>query len=209
MGDYVSWLAGYRLGCIAREHLRGKQEPAAYTPAECIRFDGMQYVDTGIVCTENTTIKAVFERDNTNAYYLYGASSDDNKASVTAYLTSASGNWRFGGTFASWKISALEKHTSIADGTGVQVDGTLKQHDGTVGTFTAPSTLTLGCNHTESGTYGTTRFEGKVYSFQVYDGENLVLDYVPAVNPAGVYGFWDSVSKRFVPSGADTPFGGV
>jgi hypothetical protein len=40
-------------------------------------------------------------------------------------------------------------------------------------------------------------FVGKYYSFKVYDGNNLVRDYVPVRNSEGVYGLYDKVNNTF------------
>lgn len=185
----LGWLAGR-----AMRARRGR----GYVRKEYIQFDGAKYVDTGVICNQDTRIEAEFMRDNTTAYYLYGATSDDNKASVTAYLTSGSGNWRFGATSVSQTISKDTKYATVTDSSGVTRNGTLNKYNGTVGTFATPQTLTLGCNHPQDGTYGTSRFIGKVYAFRIYDGDKLVLDYVPA-EKGGKDGFWDAVSNRFIP----------
>ena len=44
-------------------------------------------------------------------------------------------------------------------------------------------------------------FVGKIYSFKIWDNENLVRDYIPVtntiINKAGLY---DSVEKKFYPN---------
>ena len=185
----LGWLAGR-----AMRARRGR----GYVRKEYIQFDGAKYVDTGVICTQDTRIEAEFMRDTTVAQYLYGAVSDDNKASVTAYLSTGSGNWRFGGAYASITVSTGIKYSVSFDKNQALFDGSTKKYSGTVGTFETPHTLMLGVNHTASGGIGANKFDGKVYSFRVYDGDNLVLDYVPA-EQGGKDGFWDKVSKRFIP----------
>ena len=184
----ASWLVGRHLvrrGC-------------GYKALDYVWFDGTKYVDTGIICTQDTAIEAEFMRDNTTAYYLYGATSEDNKASVTAYMTSGSGNWRFGGTSVSQSISKNTRQSTRADKSGMERNGTLNKYGGTVGTFATPKTLTLGCNHEYDGDYGTSRFIGRVYAFRIYQNGKPVLNYIP-VSREGVQGFLDGVSGRFVP----------
>ena len=185
----MGWLAGR-----ATRARRGR----GHVRKEYIQFDGAKYVDTGVICTQDTRIEAEFMRDTTVAQYLYGAVSDDNKASVTAYLSTGAGNWRFGGAYASITVSTGNKYSVAIDKSQALFDGSTKKYSGTVGTFEAPHTLLLGVNHTASGGIGANKFSGKVYSFKVYDGDNLVLDYVPA-EKGGKDGFWDKVSNRFVP----------
>lgn len=190
------------MACVASLIGKGEitaQEPSepAYIPAEYTQFDGTQYIDTGIICTQDTTIEVEFMRDVTTAHYLYGATSEDNKASVTAYLTSGSGNWRFGNTYVGQTVSKDVKCFMFADDRGVTKNGRLSKYNGTVEDFATPSTLTLGCNHTQDGKYGTSRFKGKVYSFRVFDGSQPVLEYVPAKNADGASGFYDLVTGQF------------
>lgn len=203
--DLRSWVTGYTFGLV------GKPLPfigISYTPVEYIQFTGSQYIDTGILCNQNTIIEAEFMRDTENAQYFYGATSTDNKASVTAYLSTGAGNWRFGGTYASLTVSKGVKHTSVANVNGVKFDATNKKYNGTVGTFVTPATLALGTNHAESGTFSTSYFSGKVYSFKIYDGDALVLDYAPVITMEGEYGFYDSVSGRFCSSNSGVPLVG-
>ena len=185
----MGWLAGR-----AMRARRGR----GYVRKEYIQFDGAKYVDTGVICTQDTRIEAEFMRDSTVAQYLYGAVSDNNKASVTAYLSTGAGNWRFGGAYASITVSTGNKYSVSFDKSQALFDGSTKKYSGTVGTFETPHTLMLGVNHTASGGIGANKFDGKVYSFRIYDGDKLVLDYVPA-EQGGKDGFWDKVSKRFIP----------
>ena len=187
--DTTGWLIGR-----AMRARRGR----GYFPLEYIQFDGAKYVDTGVICTQDTRIEAEFMRDTTVAQYLYGAVSDNNKASVTAYLSTGSGNWRFGGAYASITVGTGTRYSVAIDKSQALFDGSTKKYSGTVGTFETPHTLLLGVNHTASGGIGANKFSGKVYSFKVYDGDNLVLDYVPA-SKDGEIGFWDKASRRFIP----------
>lgn len=38
----------------------------------------------------------------------------------------------------------------------------------------------------------------RLYSLKIYDGENLVADYVPCISEEGVYGMYDNVSEVFL-----------
>ena len=111
----------------------------SYTPVEYIQFDGSHYIDTGIICTQNTTIEVSFSRDNTTtSCYLYGVTNSGNTASVTAYLTSGSGNWRFGNTYVGQTISKDTLYNMTINNDGVIRNGSTYNFNGTVKTFTAP-----------------------------------------------------------------------
>ena len=181
-----------------------------YIPVEYIQFDGTQYIDTGLLCTQKTSIETEFMRDTMDAQYLYGANSSDSKASITAYMpASSTGNWRFGGTYKATNFGTGVKYKTIANSKGLTIDGNLNYYGGTVGTFTTPVTLVLGSSHNSSGTYGTSEFYGKIYAFKMYEGDTLVADYVPGVNADGEYGFWDRVTETFRTSDSGTPLSGA
>lgn len=171
--------------------------PNGYTKLDYLEFNADKTFDTGIICNQNTKIEISFTRGSSTAMYLYGVRSSGNTASITAYLTS-SGAWRFGNTYKNLTFSVgTTIRNVVVDKTGLVVDGTRNYYGGTVKDFTAISTLTVGSARTTSGGYGSHQFTGKIYSFKMYDGDELILDYVPYINPDGVYGFWDTVSETF------------
>lgn len=183
--------------------------PIGYTILEYVEFTGQQYVDTGIIPTQDTTIKMTFDRADETARYLFGAVSSDNKASVTGYQSGVgNGTWRFGAASARPAVTAGVKHEIVIDKTGILWDGSIKRYAGTVGTFTAPVSLVLGTSKSASGSIGTVRHIGKMYAFQMLDGDDLIADYIPCKNRENVCGFYDAVGKAFIPSASDTPFEG-
>ena len=95
--------------------------PIGYKRVSYIEFNGDQIVDTGIICNQNTKIRAIFTRETSTAMYLYGVASSDNTASVTAYLSSG-GSWRFGNNSASYTITVNPDliQTAIVDKTGIE-----------------------------------------------------------------------------------------
>lgn len=168
-----------------------------YTPIDYIQFTGVQDIDTGIICNQNTKIEIQFTRENSESRWLYGVRNSNSTASVTAYLSS-SGAWRFGGAYRNYSIPLNEMCTMVIDKNGTIRNGTSNNYaSGSVGTFTANGTLTLGSARNNNGTYGSPQFIGKIYSFKMYDGSTLVADYVPSISSDGEYGFYDNVSKEF------------
>lgn len=178
-----------------------------YTPIEYIQFTGSQRIDTNLYCNQNTKIEIVFTRESSASKYLYAALSDGNKATVSAYLGSSAA-WRFGNTYKGFTLSTGESniHTMIVNKSGITYNGTLNKYGSTVSNFTTPVTLTIGSAKNSNGSYGTTQFVGKIYSFKMYNGSTLVADYVPSISSEGEYGFFDNVTGDFKPSETDTPF---
>lgn len=181
--------------------------PAGYTACEYIQFNGKQQFDTGVVPTEKTKIELTFTRESANAMYMYGVRNSGNTASVTAYLSS-SGAWRFGNTYRNYTPSQNTTHTAIVDSTGINMDGTKSSYVATVKAFTANATLTFGATRGTGGGLGTPQFIGKLYTFKLYDDGELIRDYMPCINPQGIYGMWENVQRVFVPSATTTAFTG-
>ena len=181
--------------------------PAGYTACEYIQFSGKQQFDSGFVPNEKTKIELTFTRESSNALYMYGVRNSGNTASVTAYLSS-SGAWRFGNTYHNYTLSQNAKHTAIVDSTGINMDGAKSSYVATVKAFTANATLTFGATRGTGGGLGTPQFIGKLYTFKMYDDGELIRDYMPCINPQGIYGLWENVRRVFVPSATTTAFTG-
>lgn len=186
-----------------------KPEEVSYTPVNYIQFSGSQHLDTGIVCNQNTRIEVVFTRESSSAMYMYGVRNSSNTASVTAYLSN-SGAWRFGNVYRNFTLSVGENdiHSMRVDKNGYLYNGSEYNFVGTLNAFTANVTLTLGSARGTSGGLGSPQFIGKIYSFKMYFGDEVILNYVPCINVEGVYGFYDSVTKTFKPSMSTTAFTG-
>ena len=168
-----------------------------------IQFTGDQTIDTGIICNRDTEIRILFTRESSSAQYMYGVASSDNKATVTAYLSSG-GAWRFGDKSASTSITVNENlvNCAIVNKTGIIRVGTTQSFSGT-SNFETVGSLTIGSCRNPSGTLGTPQFIGKIYSFEMWQGEEQVLKLIPMVNKDGVYGFWDAISETFLTSITD------
>lgn len=48
----------------------------------------------------------------------------------------------------------------------------------------------------------------KLYSCQIYDNDILIRDYIPCINPNGIYGLYDKVNNQFYSSASSTQFTG-
>lgn len=176
------------------------EKPSAgdYTFPEYLMFNADMVFDTGVCCTQNTTIDVRFTNESSGARYLYGARTTNNTASITAYLTS-SGAWRFGNTYRNFTTkSSTDIHNVIVSKDGIQYDGNSYKYGSTVKTFTCPWTLTVGSARTTSGAKSAAQFIGKLYHFRMYDGDELMLDWIPCVKSDGTRGLYDQVTGTFV-----------
>lgn len=176
------------------------EKPSAeeYTFLEYLQFNADMVFDTGICCTQESKIDVTFTNENSNASYLYGARTTNNTASITAYLTT-SGAWRFGNTYRNYTTkNSTTIHNVVVSKTGIVYDGTASKYVGTLKNFTCPWTLTIGSARTTSGAKSAASFIGKIYSFKMYDGNDLILDWVPCTTADGTMGFYDNATNKFV-----------
>lgn len=176
--------------------------PSDYTPVEYIGSTGTQYIDTGLTVSQGDEIRTKFSKDGTGTYFVFGATSSGHTASVTGYLSN-SGNWRWGNKYATI-AGTTGVHTAIMNASGVTFDDTLYSINNTT-TFTTPVSLAIGAAHTYSNTYAN-KLVGKIYSFQILDGNrNLRFNGIPA-RYNDVCGLYDTVSGTFKssPSGSFT-----
>lgn len=179
--------------------------PAGYSRCDFIRFTGKQTIDTGIICNQNTQIRLAFTRERSTQHYLYGVTSSDNTASVTAYL---GGSWRFGNKAITKTLTtdADMIYSAIVNSSTITITGGASAIS-SVNDFETVGTLTLGACRNSSGSVAAAQFEGKIFFFAMYQGDGQVLHLVP-VTDGTAYRFWDTISETFFDSITDVPLEG-
>lgn len=172
-----------------------------------IKFTGSQAVKTGIICNQNTQIRVAFTVDADKAMYVYGVTNDAHTASITCYRSGGGGNWRFGDQRVSLTtaVNAEIVWGAKVNKSKILRNGVTSSYSG-VSNFTCERDMMLGGREiTDGAIEESTLLEGKIIAFDLYDGDNLVLSFVPCMDANGVCGFWDTVSQQFVTSITDTP----
>lgn len=183
-------------------------ETPEYTRVSYIQFTGEQTIDTGIICNKNTKLKVIFTREKSAQHYLFGVASSDNKSSVTAYLGSS---WRFGDKSTTKTLTTNEDmvYSGVIDNSQITITAS-KSTISDVNDFETVGSLLIGTSRSSNGSIPTPQFIGKIYSFEMWQGEEQVLKLIPMVNKDGVYGFWDAISETFLTSITDVQLeGGV
>mgnify|MGYP003302056005 CR=1 FL=1 len=174
------------------------QKKPVYTELEYLVLDGTICFDSGVYGYMNTKIESKWKRaDATTGMYLYGCASTGNTDSLTAYTSTTGGAWRFGNR----SVSALPTgddalHETIQNNVRVIRDGSIFKYT-EIDDFTTPYTIIVACAYTSTGSYSPSPFIGRIYYFKLWDGDNLILDWIP-VNYEGIDGFWDKVTNTFV-----------
>jgi hypothetical protein len=173
------------------------EQAERYTLLDYLQFNADMVFDTGVICTDSTTIEVKFTRESTDSKYLYGVRTTNNTASVTAYLAT-SGAWRFGNTYRNYTVSQNVDNTAIVKKSGITMNGTTTKYIATVKAFTSPYTLTIGSARTTSGAKSAAQFVGKIYYFKMWDGDSLILDLAPCSLASGEKGFVDLVTNKIL-----------
>lgn len=170
--------------------------PSGYAIIDCVSFDEDRVFDAGVI-KDTYTIETEFARTDVSvAKYLYGMTTANNTATVTAYLSTA-GNWR-------WKDKAAKKtvvdtylHVSVQTNGSVTLDGSATAFTAS-SAFETPYSLALGGNTNASGVMSAS-FIGNIYHFSISEGDIVIKDWWPCIRESdGVVGFWDRVSQKFV-----------
>lgn len=180
--------------------------PDGYTRVDYIQFTGEQFVNTGIICNQDTKLRTIFTREKSAQNYMFGVTSADSTASVTAYL---GGNWRFGNKAQSKSPTAREDivYCGILSNSEITMTGSVSNISD-VDDFETPGTLVLGSCRSSGGNIQSPTFVGKTLLFEIWQGEEQVLKYIPAFDAEGVFGFYEAVKGEFHTSLTDVPFTG-
>lgn len=181
--------------------------PSGYSRVDFIEFSGDQLVDTGIIGNQDTQISASFTWGNATQNHLFGCASSDNTASVTSYMN---GSWRFGNksvTKTVNKNNTILPYAALVNKSRIGITGNNTSISG-VNDFETIGTMLLGGARSSNGALPGSGLVGRVFYFNLWQGDEQVMKLVPVVSADGVYRFWDMVSKTFFDSITDTPLDG-
>lgn len=182
--------------------------PNGYRAVQCIKFTGAQAVNTNIICNNNSQIRVIYTRDGSANMYVYGVVDSAQTKSVTGYLyaNGGSGRWRFGNQSVTYECKVNEDlvRTAIASKSSI-IRANLTQSLSSVSAFTAENPLYVGACCMADGGLDPALLVGKIMAFEIWQGSELALKFIPCINDSGVCGFWDTVSQSFFASITDTP----
>ena len=168
--------------------------PKGYKQLEYIEADGNQYMKTGVTTTGNTRVVAkmmCLEKNKAGNYaYLFASSSP--KFSFRMH-------WNNGYPYCTY--GSTESRTFYSDGVGDVLNIDYGSGTATVNSYKyklsyvefTDGELQIFAHKTTVGTRG----KGRVWMFKVYDGETLVRDYIPCIDPSGEVGLYDLVTASF------------
>lgn len=181
------------------------------------------YINTGYTINSNTNVIFNFMADST-----LGSVSNDGYCGLFGTRSSASASnsfvlWRFGSELYRADVNTTKKQISASilgthtvemaakASTNLIVDGTSYS----IGNSSAPASNTyplfianMNTGGTDEGSrYGNRYCDITIYSFKIYEGDTLKMDFEPYLQD-GVYGLYDTVGKQFYPSANSYAFTG-
>ncbi|MCQ2568524.1 MAG: hypothetical protein MJ163_02920, partial [Alphaproteobacteria bacterium] len=177
-----------------------------YTRVEYIQSSGTQYIKTSIIADLNTKADIKFAKTQENGYSaVFGARTSATSRAFNAWVPLSSGF--IGANLSSNGSIASNVHCTTNTLYVLSLSGTQLSVNGNITTITSASSFTtpgglwlFNTNGGGTSTSGTSNrvFVGKIYYFNVYQSDNLVLELIPAKrNSDNVVGMWDTVSKTF------------
>jgi hypothetical protein len=98
-------------------------------------------------------------------------------------------------------------YSGLVDKSTVTITGSASAIS-SVNDFEAIGSLLLGACRNSNGTVGSSQFEGKIFFFSMWEGDEQVLKLVPVVDADGNYHFYDTISKQLFGSITDIPLNG-
>ena len=171
-----------------------------------VRFDGQQYLDTGIPARTGVKIELVAEWADPNADNgVFGARIGDNRFyPIHCYngLTYGYNGYYTVGTFVAGQKHVVESEL-YAGAQKITLDGVVKAN-GTQGAIDTNLSMYLFALHNgnSAGAYAKVR----IYYLKIWQDGALVRDYIPVIADNGAPYLWDKVSKTLFGSATDTPF---
>lgn len=183
--SYVSGAGGQGFAMIAWGDY--KEIYNRVTELEYIESTGTQYIDTGYVASENTKIVIKGAPSATGA--LYCAVSGAQRCGV--YMFNGNIDMAFGGTGyrSATKSVSYPETVTLQNGALISSSGTHSFE--TQNAFRASAALPL-FREGETNSPG-----GRIYFVQIYEGDELVLDLVPAVRVRdNAIGLYDRVGEK-------------
>ena len=184
--------------------------PTGFQEVEYLESTGTQYIDTGYTPKPTSTYKSTFQLTNItttsgNWFCVFGSVESNNSTFTELFLPRASGggdvNQILAGNHNSsyirvnypWAVNA--KYSFEMTPTAVSVNGVSQGSISVDSSFTCSHSIYLFARHEHNDTVGY-NVSAKIHSFTIYEGNTLVRDFIPALNPAGRPCMYDLVGKK-------------
>lgn len=197
--------------------------PVGFTPLEYIESTGAQYINSGYTADHNTRIvvEYAFTNISTKQQRIFGYQT----GSGLWYSTYLNGAGRAGTAYQDgsgqwWQIGSNDVYYAAntkyrIDYNGLEKMVTIYNADGSIfaerdmsnasATKACDGSMIILANQDTSSTV-TNYAYAKLYSFQMYDVNGIVRDFIPCKTIDNRVGLYDKVTKKFYPSATATAF---
>ena len=170
--------------------------PQGYTKCEYLESTGVQYIDTGIVATNNTKVKIDFSFTKNEQSGLLGGrvgfknNSFSVQVSSTKYITFGFGN----NTDITSKSNDTNRHTILKDKSKNYYDGVLISENQISNTFSTKHNVFLFSINNNGTPYVTCN--AKIYNFKFYENDTLIQDLIPCLDNNAIPCMYDTISGQ-------------
>lgn len=198
-GKKIVYIADYvveNLGNLAFDE-NELQAVVEVMQSDKLSFDGAKYVNLEYKPTSNTKIDIDFFQ-TTAAKFLFGCRTSGSSSDAFAFIAYATSMYPQFGSFQAvvspTDMSLNEKHRLVLSQDGAYIDDTAVKTFDTMN-FTSTLDLYIGTRN-QSGTLDSRMFVGDIYSIAIYENDELVRYYLPAIKNND-YGFLDIINGDF------------
>lgn len=174
--------------------------PQKFKRLEYIESTGTQYIDTGVFPNNNLKITSKVCYTNRKGAYILG--SDKNYYTGVNICWDSNSSQGYRGIFGSPIMSTgIEPQINVPvtitlQNNKIYVDGQLKGSGSTqdVSEY-SNSSIYVFCTHREGKAQHNASI--RLYGLQIYDGNTLVRDFIPALDGNGVACLYDQVENKY------------
>ena len=168
---------------------------------EYLESTGTQYIDTGIIANQDTSLEIIAQTttDISNAvdgagFIIYGAGTTYNSNAFECYIHSSSYEFNYDGQYDFVATANIEEEVSIVHNKNnitLTIGSTEYSKAFEYQTFTTPYTITLfAINRGE-----TISGKARIYSCKIFDNGTLVRNFIPALDNNNIPCLYDEVSQ--------------
>lgn len=163
---------------------------------ESILSDGNQYINTGFCPNQYTRLVLDAEVTSTALAALFGARSSYKSNAFALFTSQSYLQDDFGTDSGNVTLSGVGRHVFEKQQNLLSVDGTVVRTSES-NNFTCPYPIALLSINNGGVMMTAYPAVAAIYSAQIYDGETLVRDLVPALDDSGIPGLYDKCSGGF------------
>lgn len=175
--------------------------PIGYTRLEYIQSSGLEYIDTGVAAKTGISSKIEFSYNKVPSdASMLGARSGNRFYLVHYYgsFTIGYGEYYTTGVKATAGTKYSIESALLINEQSMYINGEEAIFKGLSNSLDLEFSLYLfASNYGGTAIYNSS---ARCYSCKIYDSGVLVRDFVPCIDPSGVYGMYDVVGRQFYTS---------